>query len=361
MKKLLFAAYNLDLGGIETSLVTLTNFLLEKGYEITIALEKKEGVFLDKIPPNIEIIEYTPANDKNSIKRKINNLIKRYKFKKQYKNKFDFAASFATYSMPASFIARTCSKNNAIWGHADYLSLYNNDKKKMRDFFNKRKVNKFKKIVFVSKEGKDSFIQVFPKLKDKVVTCNNLINDKRILNKAEEAVTDLKKENVVTFLNVGRHDERQKRLTRIIYAAEQLKKDHKKFRMVFIGDGPDTNLYKEQVKNKKLENEVIFLGRKKNPYPYYKLCDCVVLSSDYEGYPVVYLESFILNKPIITTNVSDYEQVEGYGVVVEKDEIEIYKAMKDFIEKGYEITKKFDANEYNNKIFNKLEKIINEL
>ena len=44
MKKLLFAAYNLDLGGIETSLVTLTNFLLEKGYEITIALEKKENL-----------------------------------------------------------------------------------------------------------------------------------------------------------------------------------------------------------------------------------------------------------------------------------------------------------------------------
>ena len=45
MKKLLFAAYNLDLGGIETSLVTLTNFLLEKGYEITIALEKKGRSF----------------------------------------------------------------------------------------------------------------------------------------------------------------------------------------------------------------------------------------------------------------------------------------------------------------------------
>ena len=74
MKKLLFAAYNLDLGGIETSLVTLTNFLLEKGYEITIALEKKEGVFLDKISPNIKIIEYTPATDKNILKRKKRNV-----------------------------------------------------------------------------------------------------------------------------------------------------------------------------------------------------------------------------------------------------------------------------------------------
>ena len=185
-----------------------------------------------------------------------------------------------------------------------------------------------------------------------------MVNDKRILNQAEEPVKDLKKENVVTFLNVGRHDERQKKLTRIIYSAEQLKKDNKKFRIIFIGDGPDTNLYKEEVKNKKIEHEIVFLGRKKNPYPYYKLCDCVVLSSDYEGYPVVYLESFILDKPIITTNVSDSEQIEGQGIVVEKDETKIYKAMKDFIENGYQITKQFDAKEYNNNIFNKLQEII---
>lgn len=357
MKKILFAAYNLDLGGIETSLVTLTNFLLEKGYEITIALEKKEGVFLDKISPNINIIEYKPSNEKNIIKRKIDNLIKRYKFIKKYKNKFDFSASFATYSIPASFIARTCSKNNAIWGHADYLSLYNNDVERMKDFFNKRKISKFKNIVFVSNEGKDSFIKVFPKLKDRVCVCNNLINDKRILNKSEEKVNDLKKENVITFLNVGRHDEKQKKLTRIIYSAEKLKKDNKKFRIIFIGDGPDTELYKKQVKEKDLEKEIIFLGRKKNPYPYFKLADCVVLSSDYEGYPVVYLESFVLHKPIITTNVSDSEEVEGQGIVVEKEDDEIYKAMKKYIENGYNITKKFNAEEYNNKIYKALKEL----
>lgn len=30
MKKLLFSAYSLDLGGIETALVTLTNYLVKK-------------------------------------------------------------------------------------------------------------------------------------------------------------------------------------------------------------------------------------------------------------------------------------------------------------------------------------------
>ena len=41
MKKILFAAYSLDLGGIETALVTLINYLAKKKYYITLLLEKK--------------------------------------------------------------------------------------------------------------------------------------------------------------------------------------------------------------------------------------------------------------------------------------------------------------------------------
>ena len=99
MKRILFSAYNLDLGGIETSLITLINFLLARGYEVSLALEKREGFFLDKISPNVEIIEYTPADDSNFLVRKIKNLIKKIKFVLKYKNKFDFSASFATYSI----------------------------------------------------------------------------------------------------------------------------------------------------------------------------------------------------------------------------------------------------------------------
>ena len=65
MKKILFAAYSLDLGGIETALVTLINYLAKKKYDITLVLEKKEGIFLDTIDKNIEIIEYSPSYNKN--------------------------------------------------------------------------------------------------------------------------------------------------------------------------------------------------------------------------------------------------------------------------------------------------------
>ena len=53
MKKLFFASYSLDIGGIETSLVTLLNNLGEK-YEITLCLEKKEGIFLNEINKKIK-------------------------------------------------------------------------------------------------------------------------------------------------------------------------------------------------------------------------------------------------------------------------------------------------------------------
>ena len=137
-----------------------------------------------------------------------------------------------------------------------------------------------------------------------------------------------------------------------------LKQDGFKVKILFVGEGQDTNLYKEMVKNKKLEDTITFLGKKKNPYPYYKKSDCVVLTSDYEGYPVVFLESMILKKPIITTNVSDYKTIEGkYGQVTTKEIDSIYKAMKSFIENGFEIKEEFDYKKYNEEIIQKLEKI----
>lgn len=39
MKRILFSAVTLDVGGIETALVTLLNYLVNK-YEITLVLEK---------------------------------------------------------------------------------------------------------------------------------------------------------------------------------------------------------------------------------------------------------------------------------------------------------------------------------
>lgn len=389
MKKILFSAYSLDVGGIETALVTLLKYLVND-YDITLVLEKKQGVFLEDLPKEIKVITYTPSSLKFKLIRKVINFVKQLSFKLKYKNKFDFSADFATYSMPASFVARTASKNNAIWIHNNYMNFYDNDINQYRKFFENLKVQEFKKIVFVSNLDKKVFIAQFPELTKSTYVCNNLIDYKKIQKLADEKIPneDLKKifgedypninlnkiskkdaekqskkeinaeTKVPIFLNVGRHDEKQKKISRILDATEKLNKNGFKFKVLLVGKGTNTKDYEEIIKEKKLNN-VILLGAKKNPYPYFKISDSFLLSSQFEGYPVVFVESEILGLPIITTNVSDSKKdIDGiFGQVVENSEKGVYRGMKNFLEKGLK-TEKFDSEKFNQNIIEQIKQII---
>ena len=359
-KKLLFAAYSLDVGGIETALVTLINYLAKKDNEITLVLEKKQGVFLDEIDKNVNVIEYTPSYNKNTLIAKIKNAINRAKFIMKYKNKFDCGISYATYSLSSSFVARTASKNSVLWVHNNYLAFYDYDKMMYKKFFNNINANKFRKIVFVSEEAKEDFVSLFKEYSAKLSVCNNLINYKEIISKGQEKI-DFNKNNKITFLNIGRHDEKQKRLSNLILAAKKLDEDGFKFNVVLVGDGNDSNTYKQMVKDLHLEDVIFFEGAKKNPYPYYGIADCVILTSEFEGYPVVYIETLIFNKTIITTNVSDSERdiKDKYGFVCNKNANDIYANMKSYIEHGFNAKQTFNAKEFNCSIIKKLEDIIN--
>ena len=79
----------------------------------------------------------------------------------------------------------------------------------------------------------------------------------------------------------------------------------KKIYLLMVGDGKETKELVKYVEENKLTDRIIFLGNKKNPYPYFKMADYVILTSLNEGYPVVFQEAMILDKKIITTDVSD--------------------------------------------------------
>ena len=205
---------------------------------------------------------------------------------------------------------------------------------------------------------------MFPESKEKTICINNLIDYKKILANSNDKIEEqeINKPNITTFINIGRHEEKQKKLSRIIESAKLLKQDNDtkgRFQIIFVGDGEDTKNYEELIKKYKLENEIILLGRKKNPYPYLKLADCTILTSDYEGCPVVFVESMVLNKPVITTDVSGVDELkeEHYALITQKDENSIYNTMKNFIEQGFKIQEKFDPEKYNKIILENLEKL----
>ena len=355
-KKILFTAYTLDVGGIETALVNLLNELIKK-CDVTLVLEKKQGKFLNELNENLKVIEYNPNQNKNVFTRKFINLLKRIKFILMYKNKFDFSASFATYSKMGSFCARTASKNNALWVHTDYTNIYKN-KKEFINFFKFISYNKFKNLICVSNAAKKGIIEILGR--NDVIVIKNLIDYEKILKNSKVKIKYKKNDKEIIFLNVSRHEEESKKLTRIIYASEKLKNEFENFKVFFIGQGKDTNLYKKIVKERHLENNIIFIGERINPYPYYKISNCFLLTSEYEGYPVVFNECMTLNLPIITTDVSDAKEIisNKFGLVIDKDIDSIYIAMKQIIYEGYEIKEKFNVAIYNDMIRNKIYKLI---
>lgn len=361
-KKLLFTAYNLGIGGIETALVNLLKRLDYKKYDVTLILEKKEGIFLNQIPKEVEVLEYKVSDNKFVLFRKIINRLKLIKWKSRLKNKYDFSCNFTTYSIPGAHLALAASNNSTLWMHGNYYVLYDYKEKEMRKFLDTVFVKKFKRIVFVSEENMRDVTDHYNEIKDKSMVCNNFINGDEILEKEKEIVEDYKKDNgVPLFVNVGRHEEHQKKLTRIIEATKKLVGEGYDFKIVFIGDGPDSFNYNALVKKYKLDDKIEFLGRKANPFPYYHMADAVLLSSEYEGYPVVFLEAMILNKPILSTKVSDWENLDGKnGLFCDRDEESVYKNMKKYLDKGFKIKEKFDYKKYNEDVYNKIMKMIDD-
>jgi len=354
MKKILFVAHSLGLGGIETALISLLKNIDYKKYDVTLILEEKKGEFLNDVPASVKILEYNTSKSNNIIKRKICNRLKLIFWKLKLKNRYDFSASYATYYEVGSKLALAASKNSAIWIHNNYYTLYNKNKDDMKKYLDTLMITKFKKMVFVSKESLTDICLNYPELKNKAIFCNNFIDYNKILELSKEKI-DLHYD-VPVLVNVGRHDEKQKKIHRIIGSALKLKNKGYKFKILLIGSGKDTEEYKKCVKEYNLEEYIIFLGFKKNPYPYIKSSDAVLLSSDYEGYPVVFIETLILNKPIISTKVSDYHELDGkYGIFEEISYDGVYKAMKKFLDEGFEIEKTFDYKKFNEDILKVLE------
>lgn len=355
MKKILFTSYNLGIGGIEKALVNLLSEFDYNKYQIDLILQDK-NVFYN-IDKNINIKYYKVIKSGNIIVRKIINRLKIILTCILNYHKYNASICYATYDIPSSIITRYASKNNILWVHSDYLLLYKNDIKKTKNFFNKLKTNKFKHIVFVSDEAKNNFIKIYPNLKEKTIVINNLINYKEIEEKMVTKEKLFNKKNNLVY--VGRLEEESKCLSRLFKTMKMIKENNKDIHLWLIGDGPDKNKYEQIIEEYDIKNYVTMLGKKNNPYPYIKQSDAIILVSNYEGFPVVYLEALTLNKNIITTIdvTSGSLHIKDYAQICKKDSEDIYNNIVSYFEKKLKV-KKFNINEYNKENIKKIEDII---
>ncbi|MDD3187024.1 MAG: glycosyltransferase [Bacilli bacterium] len=352
MSKIFIAANTLDIGGIETSLIAFLKNIDLKKNKVTLLLQNRKGALLEQVPKGIDIIEYKPIKSKNILFRKIKNRINFINFIKENKDKYDVSICYASYIYLPSIIVRKISKNNYMWVHTDYSKIYS-----LSDFFRFIKLygyNKYSNLVFVSKEALNNY--PFKMKEQKYFVCHNLLPldiEKKSLEKV-----DYKKKKKFLFVNISRHDEDAKKISRIIEASYELKKEYSDFEVLLIGEGNDTSKYVEMLNNYEINDTIKILPMTTNPYPYYKLADCFLLSSNYEGGPITIYESLILKTPVITTNVGDVKDYvdKNNGIIIDKNVMSLKRAMFEFINNKYSV--KFDSDKFNKEVKDVLNSII---
>jgi L-malate glycosyltransferase len=104
-----------------------------------------------------------------------------------------------------------------------------------------------------------------------------------------------------------------KRLTDVveIFALVRAKMPAK---LVLIGDGPDRGSAEYLVREKKLQKDVLFLGKQDQVYEKLSLADLFVMPSELESFGLAALEAMACEVPVIATNVGGVPEVIEHGV-----------------------------------------------
>lgn len=133
----------------------------------------------------------------------------------------------------------------------------------------------------------------------------------------------------VHFLYLGRIM-KEKGMDELFAAVSKLHGEGAQFVLDLVGFFEDE--YKEQVEHLQSDGIAVFHGFQKDPRPYYKNADCIVLPSYHEGMSNVLLEAAAAGRPLITSDIPGCrEAVEdgNTGLLVKvKNSESLYEAMK---------------------------------
>ena len=85
-------------------------------------------------------------------------------------------------------------------------------------------------------------------------------------------------------------------------------------KLLLVGDGPEMTIVCKLVREYRLEDQVIFLGKQENLEELYSISDLMLLLSEKESFGLVALEAMACGVPCIGTNVGGMPEVINHGV-----------------------------------------------
>ncbi|OXS59075.1 glycosyltransferase [Rossellomorea vietnamensis] len=348
-KNLLFIMNNLNCGGAEKSLVTLLQSIDYSKYNVDLYLFKHEGLFMNKVPEQVNILEqpiefrYFNMSLKNALvdclrRKKFGIALGRifsgviYKVEKnafrsdqrvwkyvsivlgEIKKEYDSAIAYLEMAPIYFLVEKVNAKNKIGWIHTNYTNS-GMDKTIDKPYF-----EKLNYIVTVSSECAKSLQRNFSPIKDKIQIINNIVSPKVINSLAKTKKEIIKNQDHLTVVTVARLCE-VKGIDLAIEACEILVTKGIKIIWYVIGEG-EYAYYNNLIQLKGLEKHIILMGVKENPYSYMEQADIYVQPSRFEGKSIAIEEAKILQKPIIVTNFrTAKEQIvhNANGLIVKMD------------------------------------------
>lgn len=250
--------------------------------------------------------------DKYFLKHELMNTLNLKNLKKVVKsNKPDIIHA---HDVRATILSAIVKKNQRLVSH---MHVNNSNMRKLNIktlllLFISSRVDQF---IWVSQSCYENYI--FKKfIERKSIVLENVISENDVLQKLSEDTNSYNYD--ITF--VGRLTY-QKNPLKFLNICKKLKKSYPELKVALIGSG---NL-EEEVKNYIIDNDLsntTYLGFVTNPLKIINDSKILVMTSRFEGTPMVALESLCLKKPIITTPVDGMKKLitNGYnGYLVNED------------------------------------------
>jgi len=353
--RLFISIHYLEIGGAEISLIGLLQAIDYSKYDVDLFVYSHRGELMQFIPKEVNLLPEIPeyAQIERPMKDALGDgywrivmrrLIAKRRFARYKKSKhpvdngavfgyvfdsvtpelpsldylgeYDLAISFLT---PHSIVAeKVKAKKKAAWIHTDYSKIDVDAELELPVW------SKFDHVVSISDQVTENFLGVFPSLKDKIVRIDNILSPKIVRERAEQIPPEVvnkempKEYGVANLLSVGRFCY-AKNYDNVPDICRRMIESGVNVRWYLIGYGGDEPLIRSKIAEAGMEDRVIILGKKSNPYPFIKACDIYVQPSRYEGNSVTVREAQILCKPVVVTDYSTARNqvTDGFdGVIV---------------------------------------------
>ncbi|WP_057911620.1 glycosyltransferase [Peribacillus muralis] len=136
--------------------------------------------------------------------------------------------------------------------------------------------------------------------------------------------------------------EKVKNIQLLLEITKEIKKDNQDVKVLIVGEGEQKHKLKRYTEELNIQNNIIFLGFKENPYPYIELMDIYVQTSLMETFGLTVIEAVKLGKQVTCFNIgalTEFQTLMPNRIYALQEKSNFVPKIKHLLEEGNDYNK----------------------